>query len=62
MASRASKIAEVARQIFGTLPNRGVRTGMQFLKKPLVGAYEKRYYMEPIEPLARKVRVIIFWN
>jgi hypothetical protein len=56
MASRASKIAAVAREIFGTLPNRGVRTGLQFLKKPLTGAYEARYYMEPIEPFARKVR------
>eukprot|EP00580_Thalassiosira_gravida_P001000 CAMPEP_0201598946 /NCGR_PEP_ID=MMETSP0492-20130828/594_1 /ASSEMBLY_ACC=CAM_ASM_000837 /TAXON_ID=420259 /ORGANISM="Thalassiosira gravida, Strain GMp14c1" /LENGTH=98 /DNA_ID=CAMNT_0048061447 /DNA_START=23 /DNA_END=319 /DNA_ORIENTATION=+ len=57
MASRASKIAAVARDIFGILPNRGrVRTGMQFLKKPLTGAYEKRYYMEPIEPHARKAQ------
>ena len=55
MASRAGKIAAVARDIFGTLPNRNVRTGMQFLKKPLTGAYEARYYMEPIEPIARKV-------
>ncbi|KAL3807555.1 hypothetical protein ACHAXA_001139 [Cyclostephanos tholiformis] len=56
MASRASKIAAVAREIFGTLPNRGVRTGLQFLKKPLTGAYEARYYMEPIEPFARKAQ------
>mmetsp|Transcript_11601 Transcript_11601/g.25118 ORF Transcript_11601/g.25118 Transcript_11601/m.25118 type:complete len:99 (-) Transcript_11601:368-664(-) len=57
MASRASKIAAVAREIFSTLPNRGrVRTGMQFLKKPLTGAYEKRYYMEPIEPYARRAQ------
>jgi hypothetical protein len=60
MASRASKIAAVAREIFGTLPIRGVRTGLQFLKKPLTGAYEARYYMEPIEPFARKVRAIIY--
>ena len=57
--SRAAKIAAVARDIFGTLPNRNVRTGMQFLKKPLTGAYEARYYMESIEPYARKVRR--FW-
>lgn len=56
MASRASKIAAVAREIFGTLPIRGVRTGMQYLKTPLTGAYEARFYMEPIEPIARKVR------
>ena len=56
MASRASKIAAVAREIFGTLPIRGVRTGMQYLKTPLTGAYESRFYMEPIEPIARKVR------
>lgn len=54
MASRASKIAAVAREIFGTLPIRGVRTGMQYLKTPLTGAYESRFYMEPIEPIARK--------
>eukprot|EP00581_Thalassiosira_minuscula_P011295 CAMPEP_0183727944 /NCGR_PEP_ID=MMETSP0737-20130205/26818_1 /TAXON_ID=385413 /ORGANISM="Thalassiosira miniscula, Strain CCMP1093" /LENGTH=97 /DNA_ID=CAMNT_0025959727 /DNA_START=72 /DNA_END=365 /DNA_ORIENTATION=+ len=56
MASRAARIAAVARDIFGTLPNRGVRTGMQFLKKPLTGAYEARYYTEPIEPCARKAQ------
>ncbi|KAL9190766.1 hypothetical protein ACHAXT_000472 [Thalassiosira profunda] len=56
MASRAARIAAAAREIFGTLPNRGVRTGMQFLKKPLTGAYEARYYMEPIEPYARKAQ------
>lgn len=59
MASRASQIAAVARQIFGTLPNRGVRTGMQFLKKPLTGEYEARYYLDSIEPHARKVRVLV---
>ena len=60
MASRAAKIAAVAREIFGTLPNRNVRTGLQFLKKPLTGAYEARYYMEPIEPYARKVRATLY--
>jgi hypothetical protein len=34
---------------------------LQFLKKPLTGAYEARYYMEPIEPFARKVRAMIFF-
>ncbi|KAL7463876.1 hypothetical protein ACHAXS_004226 [Conticribra weissflogii] len=53
MASRASRIAAVAREIFGTLPNRGVRTGLQFLKKPLIGPYVNRFYLEPIEPAAR---------
>ena len=62
MASRASKIAEVARQIFGTLPNRGVRTGMQFLKKPLTGEYEARYYLDSIEPHARKVCDVWSWG
>ena len=63
MASRAVKIAAVAREIFGTLPNRNVRTGLQFLKKPLTGAYEARYYMEPIEPYARKVRMkLCVWD
>mmetsp|Transcript_17187 Transcript_17187/g.34363 ORF Transcript_17187/g.34363 Transcript_17187/m.34363 type:complete len:98 (-) Transcript_17187:225-518(-) len=56
MASKAARIAAVGNQIFGTVPNRGVRTGMQYLKKPLTGAYEARYYMEPIEPIARKVQ------
>ena len=60
MASKAARIAAVANQIFGTVPNRGVRTGMQYLKKPLTGAYEARYYMEPIEPIARKVRCLMF--
>ena len=60
MASKAARIAAVANQIFGTVPNRGVRTGMQYLKKPLTGAYEARYYMEPIEPIARKVDVVVF--
>lgn len=55
MASKAARIAAVANQIFGTVPNRGARTGLQYLKKPLTGAYESRYYMEPIEPIARKV-------
>ncbi len=55
MASRASRIAAVAREIFGTLPNRGVRTGLQFLKKPLIGPYVNRFYLEPIEPAARVV-------
>ena len=55
MASKAARIAAVAHKIFGTVPNRGARTGMQYLKKPLTGAYEARYYMEPIEPIARKV-------
>eukprot|EP01082_Thalassiosira_pseudonana_P011592 g10833.t1 g10833 contig4:2654412-2654926(+) len=53
MASKAARIASVAHQIFGTLPNRGVRTGHQILKRPLTGAYEARFYMEPIEPAAR---------
>eukprot|EP00579_Thalassiosira_antarctica_P008762 CAMPEP_0201902046 /NCGR_PEP_ID=MMETSP0902-20130614/54753_1 /ASSEMBLY_ACC=CAM_ASM_000551 /TAXON_ID=420261 /ORGANISM="Thalassiosira antarctica, Strain CCMP982" /LENGTH=97 /DNA_ID=CAMNT_0048436035 /DNA_START=425 /DNA_END=718 /DNA_ORIENTATION=- len=56
MASRVARIAAVTREIFGTLPNRGVRTGMQFLKKPLTGAYEARWYMESIEPYARRAQ------
>ena len=60
MASKAARIAAVANQIFGTVPNRGARTGLQYLKKPLTGAYEARYYMEPIEPIARKVCSIFF--
>ena len=55
MASRASRIAAAAREIFGTLPNRNARSGAQILKKPLVGAYHARWYMEPIEPAARAV-------
>ncbi|KAL3785368.1 hypothetical protein HJC23_011051 [Cyclotella cryptica] len=53
MASRAARIAAVAREIFGTLPNRNARSGAQILKRPLVGAYHARWYMEPIEPFAR---------
>lgn len=59
MASKAARIAAVANQIFGTVPNRGARTGLQYLKKPLSGAYEARYYMEPIEPIARKVMMCL---
>lgn len=59
MASRASRIAAVAREIFGTLPNRGVRTGLQFLKKPLTGPYHARWYDESIEPYARRVSVMV---
>ena len=62
MASKAARIAAVAHKIFGTVPNRGARTGMQYLKKPFTGAYEARYYMEPIEPIARKGSLIVmFW-
>ena len=56
MASRAQRIAAVAREIFGTLPNRNARTGAQILKRPLVAHYHERWYMEPIEPAARAVR------
>lgn len=59
MASRAARIAAVAHEIFGTLPNRNVRTGLQYLKKSLTGAYEKRYYMDPIEPAARLVSALV---
>lgn len=55
MASRAQRIAAVARDIFGTLPNRNARSGAQILKKPLVAHYHERWYMEPIEPAARAV-------
>ncbi|EJK73956.1 hypothetical protein THAOC_04400 [Thalassiosira oceanica] len=51
-ASQSARIAAAARQIFGTLPNRNVRTGLQDLKKPLTGAYEARFYPEPIEKAA----------
>ncbi|KAL3795093.1 hypothetical protein ACHAWO_009256 [Cyclotella atomus] len=53
MASRAQRIAAVAREIFGTLPNRNARSGAQILKKPLTAHYHERWYMEPIEPAAR---------
>lgn len=57
MASRAQRIAAVAREIFGTLPNRNARSGAQMLKKPLVSHYHERWYMDPIEPSARAVSV-----
>mmetsp|Transcript_24523 Transcript_24523/g.23579 ORF Transcript_24523/g.23579 Transcript_24523/m.23579 type:complete len:92 (-) Transcript_24523:308-583(-) len=52
MASRQA-IAAVQRQIFGTLPNKNVRTGNQVLKKRFTGPMLERYYLEPIEPSAR---------
>lgn len=57
MASRAQRIAAVAREIFGTLPNRNARSGAQILKKPLTAHYHERWYMEPIEPAARAVSI-----
>ena len=51
-ATQSARIAAAARQIFGTLPNRNVRTGLQNLKKPLTGAYEARFYPESIEKAA----------
>ena len=55
MASRQA-IAAVQRQIFGTLPNKNIRTGNQILKKRLKGEFVARYYLDPIEPYARIVR------
>ena len=58
MASKQA-IAVVQRQIFGTLPNKNVRTGNQLLKKRLTGEFVARYYLEPIESYARIVRYYI---
>ncbi|KAK1743845.1 hypothetical protein QTG54_005442 [Skeletonema marinoi] len=56
MASKAARIAAVANQIFGTVPNRGVRTGMQYLKKPLTGAMRHDIIWSPLSRLHERCK------
>uniref|UniRef100_A0A7S2HGM2 Small ribosomal subunit protein mS33 n=1 Tax=Helicotheca tamesis TaxID=374047 RepID=A0A7S2HGM2_9STRA len=53
MASKAA-IEAVRKEVFGHLPVLNIRTGHQVLKKPVVGPYLAKYYMEPMEKSARK--------
>ncbi len=54
MASREA-ISKLTRDIFGNLPNTGIRTGHKYLKKRLTGVLEARYYPESIDSIARQV-------
>jgi hypothetical protein len=54
MASKQA-IAKLTRDIFGQLPNKNIRTGHQVLKKRQIGPYLERYYVDPIDSIARKV-------
>lgn len=56
MASRQA-ISKLTQDIFGILPNKGIRTGNSVLKKRWTGMLEARYYPESITKIARKVRV-----
>lgn len=54
MASRLA-ISKLRQEIFGELPNKGIRTGASILKKRWTGVLEARYYPESITNIARKV-------
>ena len=54
MASREA-ISKLTRDIFGYLPNLGVRSGAAVLKKRHTAVIEARYYPESIDDVARKV-------
>ena len=64
MASKQA-VARVIREIFGSVPtsrtHRGVRHGLDVLSKTQTGPYDRRYFLDPIEPHARKVRVGSSW-
>mmetsp|Transcript_15907 Transcript_15907/g.30015 ORF Transcript_15907/g.30015 Transcript_15907/m.30015 type:complete len:92 (-) Transcript_15907:399-674(-) len=53
MASRLA-ISKLRQEIFGELPNKGIRTGASILKKRWTGIIEARYYPEPITKIARQ--------
>ena len=61
MASKEA-IAKLTRQIFGTLPNKNIRTGHQILKKRQTAVLDARYYPEKIDSAARKVRILYYIN
>jgi hypothetical protein len=54
MASRLV-ISKLRQEIFGELPNKGIRTGASILKQRWTGILEARYYPESITKIARKV-------
>uniref|UniRef100_A0A6U3RDU9 Small ribosomal subunit protein mS33 n=2 Tax=Ditylum brightwellii TaxID=49249 RepID=A0A6U3RDU9_9STRA len=53
MASKAA-LDKVRKEIFGNIPVRNMRTGNQVLRKPDVGPYLAKYYMESMDKSARK--------
>ena len=61
MASKEA-IAKLSRQIFGTLPNKNIRTGHKILKKRQTAVLDARYYPEKIDSAARKVRTLHYIN
>ncbi len=54
MASRKA-ISKLTQEVFGYLPNKGIRTGNSVLKKRWTGLLEARYYPDDITDIARKV-------
>eukprot|EP00594_Rhizosolenia_setigera_P002635 CAMPEP_0178949710 /NCGR_PEP_ID=MMETSP0789-20121207/6220_1 /TAXON_ID=3005 /ORGANISM="Rhizosolenia setigera, Strain CCMP 1694" /LENGTH=94 /DNA_ID=CAMNT_0020630299 /DNA_START=137 /DNA_END=421 /DNA_ORIENTATION=- len=52
MASKDA-ISRVAKQIFGALPNKNVKTGNKALRQTLVGTYIAGYYPETIDKAAK---------
>jgi len=50
-----SAIQQVRQDVFGHVPQLGVRTARKFNKKQLTGVYLNQYYQEPIAKFARKV-------
>jgi len=59
MASRKA-ISKLTQEVFGYLPNKGIRTGNSVLKKRWTGLLEARYYPEDITDIARKVRSLLY--
>eukprot|EP00979_Chaetoceros_neogracilis_P013534 scaffold3891_cov290-Chaetoceros_neogracile.AAC.4 len=55
MASRQA-ISKLTQEIFGQLPNKGIRTGASVLKKRWTGILDARYYPESITKIARKTQ------
>mmetsp|Transcript_9131 Transcript_9131/g.13818 ORF Transcript_9131/g.13818 Transcript_9131/m.13818 type:complete len:91 (-) Transcript_9131:288-560(-) len=53
MASRQA-VSKLTQEIFGQLPNKGIRTGASVLKKRLTGILDARYYPESITKIARQ--------
>ena len=58
MASKQA-IYKLQREIFGQLPNKNVKTGHKILKKQFTGILEGRYYLDPIDSVARKVNTTV---
>mmetsp|Transcript_22995 Transcript_22995/g.27215 ORF Transcript_22995/g.27215 Transcript_22995/m.27215 type:complete len:92 (-) Transcript_22995:194-469(-) len=48
-------IYKLQREIFGQLPNKHIKTGHKILKKRWTGILDNRYYLDPIDSIARMV-------